>query len=137
MHCWWGLDNGRIMPGLDLNPTSVSKRAAWLSYGFLLRNAAAPFLDVDRSEFRVGLRTLRWRGRLEAEEFFRTSGKTERGTQPTSVSKTIPTDSGRLTWPIRPAAILALKSSTVMPEPILAWNGPRRSEAFMSRVTLM
>jgi DEAD/DEAH box helicase domain-containing protein len=64
-----GLDRDLIMPGLDLSPVFVSKRAAWFSFGFLLRSAAAPFLDVDRNEFRVGLRTLRWRGRLEAEVF--------------------------------------------------------------------
>jgi len=64
-----GLDRDRIRPGLNLSPVFVSKRAAWFSFGFLLRSAAASFLDVDRNEFRVGLRTLRWRGQLEAEVF--------------------------------------------------------------------
>jgi DEAD/DEAH box helicase domain-containing protein len=64
-----GLERDRVMPGLDLSPIPVSGRAAWFSFGFLLRSAAAVFLDVDRNEFRVGLRTLRRKGQLEGEVF--------------------------------------------------------------------
>ncbi len=68
-----GLDGERVMPGLDLGPVGargrVSGRAAWFSLGFLLRSAAAVFLDVDRNELRVGLRTLERDGRLEGEVF--------------------------------------------------------------------
>ena len=68
-----GLDRERVMPGLDLSPVGasgrVSARAAWFSLGFLLRSAAAVFLDVDRNELRVGLRTLERNGFLEGEVF--------------------------------------------------------------------
>lgn len=68
-----GLDADRVTPGLDLRPAGargrVSGRAAWFSLGFLLRGAAAVFLDVDRNELRVGLRTLERDGRLEGEVF--------------------------------------------------------------------
>jgi hypothetical protein len=64
-----GLEQSRLIPGLDLSPLSVSGRAAWFSFGFFLRGAAAVFLDVDRNELRVGLRTLNRGGRLEGEVF--------------------------------------------------------------------
>ncbi|SNS38961.1 Helicase conserved C-terminal domain-containing protein [Geodermatophilus pulveris] len=41
--------------GLDLNPMRTSARAAWLSFGFLLRNAASKQLDVGVGEFKVGV----------------------------------------------------------------------------------
>ncbi len=64
-----GFDKDRTMPGLDLSPLSVSGRAAWFSFGFLLRSAAASFLDVDRNELRVGLRPLRLGEQVEGEVF--------------------------------------------------------------------
>ncbi len=38
---------------------------------------------------------------------------------------------------MRPSAILALNSSAVNPQPILAWKGPRRVDALITRVTSM
>jgi hypothetical protein len=40
---------------LDLAPTRLEGRAAWISLGFLLRNAASRLLDVEPSELRVGV----------------------------------------------------------------------------------
>jgi hypothetical protein len=45
--------------GLNLRPTSLPARAAWYSFAFLIRAAAAELLDVDTNEFRVGMRTVR------------------------------------------------------------------------------
>jgi hypothetical protein len=39
---------------LDLAPTRLEARAAWTSFGFLLRNAASKLLDVEPNELRVG-----------------------------------------------------------------------------------
>ncbi|CCH89535.1 DEAD/DEAH box helicase [Modestobacter italicus] len=44
-----------VPDGLDLNPMRTSARAAWLSFGFLLRNAASKLLDVGVGEFKVGV----------------------------------------------------------------------------------
>lgn len=40
---------------LDLNPMRTPARAAWLSLGFLLRNAASKLLDVEVGELKVGV----------------------------------------------------------------------------------
>lgn len=66
-----GLEHDQIAPdlSLDLSPVKVSRRAAWYSFGFLLRSAAAKFLDVDSSELRVGLRTVRYGESVEGELF--------------------------------------------------------------------
>ena len=40
---------------LDLAPTRLEARAAWISFGFLLRNAASKLLDVEPRELRVGV----------------------------------------------------------------------------------
>jgi hypothetical protein len=45
--------------GFDLAPTRAAARAAWYSFVYLLRSAAAIHLDVDRNELRAGLRTTR------------------------------------------------------------------------------
>jgi ATP-dependent helicase YprA (DUF1998 family) len=42
-------------PFVNLDPRLASHRAAWLSFGFLLREAAAALLDVETQEFDVGL----------------------------------------------------------------------------------
>jgi Lhr-like helicase len=44
-----------LPPFVDLDPRPASHRAAWLSFGFLLREAAAILLDVETQEFDVGL----------------------------------------------------------------------------------
>jgi ATP-dependent helicase YprA (DUF1998 family) len=40
---------------LDLDPTLLEARAAWTSFGFLLRAAASRLLDVEPNELRVGV----------------------------------------------------------------------------------
>lgn len=40
---------------LDLDPTLLDARAAWTSFGFLLRAAASRLLDVEPNELRVGV----------------------------------------------------------------------------------
>jgi hypothetical protein len=45
----------RVPADLDLAPTRLEARAAWISFGFLLRNAASRLIDVDPSELRVGV----------------------------------------------------------------------------------
>jgi len=45
-----------IPRGLTLDPTSTSRRAAWLSFGYLAREAAWRLHDVSPGEFRVGFR---------------------------------------------------------------------------------
>lgn len=40
---------------IDLDPTQLDARAAWTSFGFLLRAAASRLLDVEPSELRVGV----------------------------------------------------------------------------------
>ncbi len=66
-----GLDLTYVTPDMshDLSPVAVSRRAAWYSFGFLLRSAAAKFLDVDPSELHVGLRTVRYGDNIEGEVF--------------------------------------------------------------------
>ncbi len=44
-----------VPPGLDLSPLRTPARAAWLSFGFLLRDAASKQLDVGVGEFKVGV----------------------------------------------------------------------------------
>lgn len=44
--------------GLCLNPSVPEARAAWYSFGFLVRRAAAVMLDVAESELDVGLQTV-------------------------------------------------------------------------------
>lgn len=44
-----------VPAGLSLNPAVVEGRAAWYSFGFLMRRAAAVRLDVAESELDVGL----------------------------------------------------------------------------------
>ena len=44
--------------GLYADPRTVSGRAAWYSFAFLLRTAAAALLDVDVQELQAGIRTL-------------------------------------------------------------------------------
>jgi hypothetical protein len=48
-----------VPPMLDLDPRRVEGRAALYSFGFLLRRAAAVWLDVNEWELRVGLRVVR------------------------------------------------------------------------------
>lgn len=45
-------------PGVFANPQLVSGRAAWYSFAFMLRSAAASLLDVDIQELQAGIRTV-------------------------------------------------------------------------------
>ncbi len=64
-----GLQSGQIMAGIDLNPSRLPQRAAWYSFGFMLRDTAARMLDVDRQELQVGLRP-RQRDQVPDAEIF-------------------------------------------------------------------
>jgi hypothetical protein len=44
-----------LPPGLCLDPRQTDRRAAWLSFGFLVRSAAARLLDIDTNELSVGV----------------------------------------------------------------------------------
>ena len=44
--------------GVSLNPTHPEARAAWYSFGFLVRRAAAVWLDVAESELDVGIQPI-------------------------------------------------------------------------------
>jgi hypothetical protein len=55
--------------GIDTAPFSPSKRAAWYSLGFLLREAAARSLDVQSQELRAGLRVARISDQVRTELF--------------------------------------------------------------------
>ena len=46
---------GQPPADLDLAPTRLEGRAAWISFGFLLRNAASRLLDIEPGELRVGV----------------------------------------------------------------------------------
>src|SRR5258708_7170628 len=45
--------------GIFADPTTVVGRAAWYSFAFLLRTAAAAQLDVDTLELQAGFRSTR------------------------------------------------------------------------------
>jgi hypothetical protein len=59
----------RTPEGVDVTPFSSSRRAAWYSLGFLLRESAARALDVRSQELRVGLRVARPGGEVRTEVF--------------------------------------------------------------------
>ena len=48
----------RVAVGLCLNPARAEARAAWYSFGFLVRRAAAVSLDVNESELDVGIQPI-------------------------------------------------------------------------------
>lgn len=48
----------RVSVGLCLNPAVAEARAAWYSFGFLVRRAAAVSLDVSESELDVGIQPI-------------------------------------------------------------------------------
>lgn len=64
-----GIKNDLVPKELELSPVQASVRAAWYSFGFLLRAAAARLLDIDRNELRVGMRTVDHGHGAEAEVF--------------------------------------------------------------------
>jgi hypothetical protein len=62
-----GIDNPP--QGIDLDPRPVSRRGAWYSFGFLLRQAATRHLDVQSGELRVGLRVISVGGEARGQIF--------------------------------------------------------------------
>lgn len=62
-----GIDNPP--QGIDLDPRPVSRRGAWYSFGFLLRQAATRNLDVQSAELRVGLRVITAAGEARGQIF--------------------------------------------------------------------
>lgn len=50
-----GIESNGIPVGLRLNPAHPEARAAWYSFGFLVRRAAAVSLDVSESELDIGI----------------------------------------------------------------------------------
>lgn len=63
------LQSDRIMSGINLNPMGLPQRAAWYSFGFLLRGMAATMLDIDRQELQVGIRPRGNMPLIEADVF--------------------------------------------------------------------
>ena len=55
--------------GVFANPTTVVGRAAWYSFAFWLRFAAASFLDVDALELQAGFRSLGQNGVIVGQAF--------------------------------------------------------------------
>jgi hypothetical protein len=55
--------------GVYADPRCVSGRAAWYSFAFLLRTAAATLLDVDVQELQAGIRTLQIGGQPRGQAF--------------------------------------------------------------------
>lgn len=51
------VDIGKLPFGVDPAPQNVEGRAAWYSFAFFLRTAAAALLDVDTNELDAGLRS--------------------------------------------------------------------------------
>lgn len=57
-------------PTLNLSTLTLGGQAAWLSFGFFLRNVMTRLLDVEAWEIKVGIRsTRRQTGRIEGEVF--------------------------------------------------------------------
>lgn len=55
--------------GIYADPRSVSGRAAWYSFAFLLRIAAATQLDVDIQELQAGIRTIEFENMPRGQAF--------------------------------------------------------------------
>ncbi len=55
--------------GISLDPRPVSRRGAWYSLGFLLRQAATRYLEVQNPELRVGLRVITVAGEAQGQIF--------------------------------------------------------------------
>lgn len=55
--------------GIFADPTTVAGRAAWYSFAFWLRVAAASLLDVDAQELQAGFRSLEQNGSIIGQAF--------------------------------------------------------------------
>jgi Lhr-like helicase len=64
-----GLDDESVPPWASLDPRDLGRRAAWYSAGFLLREAASRYLEVQTGELDVGVRALRKDGGTVAQVF--------------------------------------------------------------------
>jgi ATP-dependent helicase YprA (DUF1998 family) len=58
-----------VPPGFTLDPTHPSRKGAWFSLGFLLREAAAKMLDVRSQELEIGLRSQKVGGLVTPQLF--------------------------------------------------------------------
>ena len=68
---------------VTLDPRVVSRRAAWYSLGFLLRERRREYLQIQTSEFDVGLRLSATVGGVAGQVFLPTASQTARATAPT------------------------------------------------------
>ena len=64
-----GVQPDSVPAGFSLRPDKPQRRAAWYSLGFLLRGAAARYLDVQIDELDVGLRAVSIAGEYQAQLF--------------------------------------------------------------------
>lgn len=64
-----GLDEGIVPPWASVDPRDIGRRAAWYSLGFLLREAASRYLEVQTGELDVGVRAVRKDGDVVAQVF--------------------------------------------------------------------
>lgn len=62
-------DLRQLPQGIYPDPRSVTGRAAWYSFAFLLRLAATVLLDVDSQELLCGIRTILLRGLVHGQVF--------------------------------------------------------------------
>ncbi|MFH1717708.1 MAG: DEAD/DEAH box helicase [Planctomycetota bacterium] len=58
-----------VRPELDLSPLRVESRAAFYSFGFMLRRAVSVLLDISPLEIGVGLRVIRQAGTIVGQIF--------------------------------------------------------------------
>jgi Lhr-like helicase len=58
-----------VPAGFTLDPGRPSRKGAWFSLGFLIREAAARMLDVQSQELEVGLRSQRINGQVHPQLF--------------------------------------------------------------------
>lgn len=63
------VDINKWPAGLYADPTTVSGRAAWYSFAFLLRMGATTLLDVDVQELQAGIRTIEYESLPRGQAF--------------------------------------------------------------------
>ena len=63
------VDFQELRPDIGIDPQTVSGRAAWYSFAFLLRTAASALLDIDVQELQAGIRTVSLDGQPHGQVF--------------------------------------------------------------------